>query len=161
MNTEIIGIVVQVILMVVLSYPLGKYIARVYQGKKVWTDFMKPIEGWIFRLSGIHPDKEMNWKQFLRALLTVNLGYGAAYLARLVASESGWQFGTKCSPGFQHLHFVYGKLQRTALQWRKQLNLFYSALRYYAVPIPNCCYRYGCHGRSHESFRRKDHTNYR
>lgn len=73
MNTEIIGIVAQVILMVVLSYPLGKYIARVYQGKKVWTDFMKPIEGWIFRLSGIHSDEEMNWKQFLRALLTVNL----------------------------------------------------------------------------------------
>lgn len=73
MNTEIIGIVAQVVLMVVLSYPLGKYIARVYHGKKVWTDFMKPIEGWIFRLSGIHPDEEMNWKQFLRVLLTVNL----------------------------------------------------------------------------------------
>lgn len=73
MNTEIIGIVAQVVLMVVLSYPLGKYIARVYRGKKVWTDFMKPIEGWIFRLSGIHPDEETNWKQFLRALLTVNL----------------------------------------------------------------------------------------
>ena len=73
MNTEIIGIVAQVVLMVVLSYPLGKYIARVYRGKKVWTDFMKPIEGWIFRLSGIDPDEEMNWKQFLRALLTVNL----------------------------------------------------------------------------------------
>lgn len=43
MNTEIIGIVAQVVLMVVLSYPLGKYIARVYRGKKVWTDFMKPI----------------------------------------------------------------------------------------------------------------------
>lgn len=35
MNTEIIGIVAQVVLMVVLSYPLGKYIARVYRGKKV------------------------------------------------------------------------------------------------------------------------------
>ena len=34
MNTEIIGIVAQVVLMVVLSYPLGKYIARVYQGRK-------------------------------------------------------------------------------------------------------------------------------
>lgn len=34
---------------------------------------MKPIEGWFFRLSGIHLDEEMNWKQFLRALLTVNL----------------------------------------------------------------------------------------
>ena len=76
MNTEIIGIVAQVVLMVVLSYPLGKYIARVYRGKKVWTDFMKPIEGWIFRLSGIHPD-EMNWKQFLRALLTVNICFGS------------------------------------------------------------------------------------
>lgn len=28
MNTEIIGIVAQVVLMVVLSYPLGKYIIR-------------------------------------------------------------------------------------------------------------------------------------
>ena len=37
MNTEIIGIVAQVVLMVVLSYPLGKYIARVYRGKKVWA----------------------------------------------------------------------------------------------------------------------------
>ena len=36
MNTEIIGIVAQVVLMVVLSYPLGKYIARVYRGKKAW-----------------------------------------------------------------------------------------------------------------------------
>lgn len=34
MNTEIIGIVAQVVLMVVLSYPLGKYIARVYRGKR-------------------------------------------------------------------------------------------------------------------------------
>ena len=119
MNTEIIGIVAQVVLMVVLSYPLGKYIARVYQGKKVWTDFMKPIEGWIFRLSGIHPDEEMNWKQFLRTLLTVNLFWFIWGMVLLTLQgwlpESGWQFGTKCSPGFQHLHFVYGKLQRTAL----------------------------------------------
>ena len=120
MNTEIIGIVAQVVLMVVLSYPLGKYIARVYRGKKVWTDFMKPIEGWIFRLSGIHPELETILESIThRESVLVHLGYGVAYLARLVASESGWQFGTKCSPGFQHLHFVYGKLQRTALQWRK------------------------------------------
>ena len=44
MNTERIGIAAQVVLMVVLSYPLGKYIARLYQGKNVWTDFLKPIE---------------------------------------------------------------------------------------------------------------------
>jgi potassium-transporting ATPase potassium-binding subunit len=73
MNTEILGIIAQIVLMVVLSYPLGKYIAKVYKGNKVWSDFMKPIERTIFRLSGINPNEEMNWKQFLRALLVVNL----------------------------------------------------------------------------------------
>lgn len=73
MNTEILGVIVQVVLMVAISYPLGKYIAKVFKGEKTWMDFMKPIERWIFKLSGIHPEKEMNWKQFLKALLTVNL----------------------------------------------------------------------------------------
>jgi K+-transporting ATPase ATPase A chain len=73
MNTEIIGVVAQVVLMVVLSYPLGKYIARVYKGEKTWFDFLRPVERMMFRLSGINPGEEMNWKQFLRALLTVNL----------------------------------------------------------------------------------------
>ena len=73
MNTEILGVIVQIVLMVAISYPLGKYIAKVFKGEKTWLDFMKPIERWIFKLSGIHPEKEMNWKQFLKALLTVNL----------------------------------------------------------------------------------------
>ena len=73
MNTEILGVVAQLILLVALSYPLGKYIAKVYKGKKVWTDFMKPVENLIYKFSGIHPEEEMNWKQFLKALLAVNL----------------------------------------------------------------------------------------
>ena len=73
MNTEIWGVVVQIILMVVLSYPLGKYIAKVYKGEHSILDFMKPVEKFIYRLSGVNPDIEMNWKQFLRTLLVVNL----------------------------------------------------------------------------------------
>ena len=34
MNTEILGVVVQIALMVILAYPLGKYIAKVYKGEK-------------------------------------------------------------------------------------------------------------------------------
>ena len=34
---------------------------------------MKPVERWMYRLSGVNPDEEMDWKQFLRALLVVNL----------------------------------------------------------------------------------------
>ena len=31
MNTEILGVVAQVALMVILAYPLGRYIAKVYR----------------------------------------------------------------------------------------------------------------------------------
>lgn len=72
MNTETLGVIAQIVLMIALSYPLGKYIAKVYKGKKVWSDFMKPVENVIFRFSGINPKEEMNWKQFLRAMLVVN-----------------------------------------------------------------------------------------
>lgn len=73
MDNEILGVVAQVVLAILMAYPLGKYIAKVYKGKKSCLDFMKPVERWMFRLSGIDPEREMNWKQFLRALLTVNL----------------------------------------------------------------------------------------
>lgn len=73
MNTEILGVIAQIVLMVAISYPLGKYIAKVYKGEKTWSDFMKPIERLIYKLGGVNPDEEMNWKQFLRALLIINL----------------------------------------------------------------------------------------
>ena len=44
MNTEILGVVVQIALMVILAYPLGKYIAKVYKGEKTWSDFMAPVK---------------------------------------------------------------------------------------------------------------------
>ena len=85
MNTEILGVIAQIVLLVGLSYPLGKYIAKVYKGKKVWTDFLKPVEKFIYKFSGINPDEEMNWKQFLRALLMVNLFWFVWGMVLLVA----------------------------------------------------------------------------
>ena len=34
MNTEISGVVLQLALLIALSYPLGRYIAKVYKGEK-------------------------------------------------------------------------------------------------------------------------------
>lgn len=73
MNTEILGVVLQWVLLVLICYPLGRYIAKVYKGERTWLDFMAPVEKRIYKICGINPDKEMNWKQFLKALLTVNL----------------------------------------------------------------------------------------
>ena len=92
MNTEILGVALQVILMVVLAYPLGKYIAKVYKGQKTWSDFMKPVERLIFKVSGINPQEEMNWKQFLKALLILNafwFVWGMVLLGRRTCREGG------------------------------------------------------------------------
>ncbi len=85
MNTEILGIVIQIVLLIALSYPLGKYIAKVYKGESTCLDFLKPVERWMFKLSGINPNEEMNWKQFLRALLVVNLFWFVWGMVLLVA----------------------------------------------------------------------------
>lgn len=62
----------QILLVVVFSYPLGRYIAKVYKGEKTGSDFMKPIERMIFKVAGIDPTQEMSWKQFLKTLLLLN-----------------------------------------------------------------------------------------
>jgi K+-transporting ATPase ATPase A chain len=73
MNTELFGIIASFVLMLVIGIPLGKYLAKMFAGEKVWTDFMKPLENGIYKLSGINPNEPMNWKQFLKAMMTINL----------------------------------------------------------------------------------------
>lgn len=73
MNTELLGIIATYLITLVIAIPLGLYLAKVFAGEKVWTDFLKPIETGIYKLSGINPKEEMNWKQHLKALLTINL----------------------------------------------------------------------------------------
>ncbi|MGZ3810653.1 MAG: potassium-transporting ATPase subunit KdpA [Mucilaginibacter sp.] len=72
MNTEYIGIIFMYLATIALAIPLGKYIARVFKGEKTWLDFMAPLERLIFKFSGIDAKKEMNWKQHLKVLLTIN-----------------------------------------------------------------------------------------
>jgi K+-transporting ATPase ATPase A chain len=73
MNTELFGIIASFALMLVIGIPLGKYLAKMFAGEKVWTDFMKPLENGIYKLSGINPNEPMNWKQFLKAMMYINL----------------------------------------------------------------------------------------
>lgn len=73
MNTELFGIIASFALMLVIGIPLGKYLAKMFAGEKVWTDFMKPVENGIYKLSGINPNEPMDWKQFLKAMMCINL----------------------------------------------------------------------------------------
>ena len=73
MSTEMSGVIITLLLTLVIAFPLGKYIARIFNGEKTPLDFMKPFEQLIYRICGIDATKEMNWKQHMAALLTINL----------------------------------------------------------------------------------------
>lgn len=68
-------------LLVALAKPLGLYMARVYEGKPCGTD---RVLGWcerlFYRLAGVNPTSEMNWKSYALAMLLFNaLGLFVVY----------------------------------------------------------------------------------
>ncbi|MDR2235591.1 MAG: potassium-transporting ATPase subunit KdpA [Chryseobacterium sp.] len=74
MNTEISGIIAMFAITLVIGLFLGKYIANVYGYKKTFLDpVFEPIEKLIYKISGIDPRRQMNWKQNMYAMLTINL----------------------------------------------------------------------------------------
>jgi K+-transporting ATPase ATPase A chain len=74
MNTEILGIIAMFAITLVIGIFLGKYIANVYGYKKTFLDpVFEPIEKVIYKVSGINPARQMNWKQNMYAMLAINL----------------------------------------------------------------------------------------
>jgi K+-transporting ATPase A subunit len=105
MNTELIGVVITFLVTVVLAFPLGRYIAKVFKGERTIMDFLSPSK-LIFRICGIDPTKKMNWKEFLKAMLTIN-SCGSCMLLyvhfpRQAAAEPGRQSEHDAGPGIQY-----------------------------------------------------------
>src|ERR1035437_4972571 len=89
MNTEILGIILTYGLLLAMAIPLGRYIGKVYEGDKTWPDkIFNPLDKMFFKLGGIDPKREMNWKQHLVALLTINLVW--FLLSMFILMNMGW-----------------------------------------------------------------------
>ncbi len=73
MTSPLLGIALIFLVTLVLALPLGRLLARVFQGEKNVLDFMAPVERGLFRLAGIDPSREMTWQQHMLALLAINL----------------------------------------------------------------------------------------
>lgn len=86
-TADFIQIAIYVGLLVVLAPLLGKYMARVFTGKK---HFMLPALGWLERLCyrtiGVDSNKEQDWKSYLWALLLFNL-FGFIFLFVLLMCQ--------------------------------------------------------------------------
>jgi len=54
--------------------PLGRFIARILEGKPApWARLTAPVEGLLYRLAGVNPGEETGWKRFAVAALLFNL----------------------------------------------------------------------------------------
>jgi len=89
MQLDILSILFMFGAALAIGIPLGKYMARVYAGEKTLLDpVMNPLEKILYRLSGIDPNSEMNWKQHMAAMLMINLIW--FLLGMFVLMNQGW-----------------------------------------------------------------------
>ncbi|MEW6714063.1 MAG: potassium-transporting ATPase subunit KdpA [Nitrospirota bacterium] len=79
---NIIQIVLYFSALLVLAKPLGLYMALVYENQPFLLDrVLGPVERIFYRLCGIRPDEEMDWKKYTLAVMVFNLaGLFVVYL---------------------------------------------------------------------------------
>ena len=66
-------IALYLLVLLLLVKPLGAYMARVYQGERVFlTPAVGRVERFIYRVAGVHSDEEMNWKTYAIVMLLFN-----------------------------------------------------------------------------------------
>ncbi|WP_379963584.1 potassium-transporting ATPase subunit KdpA [Epilithonimonas sp. UC225_85] len=89
MNTEILGIILMFALVVLLAIPLGRYIGKIFSNEKTWLDkILNPVDKLFYKFAGIDSTTEMNWKQHLVALLTINFFW--FLIAIFVLTNMSW-----------------------------------------------------------------------
>ncbi|MFL6196798.1 MAG: potassium-transporting ATPase subunit KdpA [Thermoanaerobaculia bacterium] len=74
-------------LLAAVAKPLGSYMARVYEGRPAWGlgRVLSPVERLIYRLCGVQPEAEMDWKGYALAVLLFSaVGMIALYILQRV-----------------------------------------------------------------------------
>lgn len=64
-----------------LGWPIGVYMSRVWNGERTWLDpVLKPVEGLLYKASGVDPSRSQGWLGYAGALLAFNAaGFFALY----------------------------------------------------------------------------------
>ena len=74
MGTELVAVVFTIVLTVLTSIPLGRYMARVFQGERTVLDpVFVPIERLVLKVAGVDGEAGQDWKQYSRSLLLSNV----------------------------------------------------------------------------------------
>ncbi|HEX3467162.1 MAG TPA: potassium-transporting ATPase subunit KdpA [Candidatus Elarobacter sp.] len=75
-------------LVCLLVKPLGAYMARVFEGERVWlTPVAAPLERAVYRLARIRPEREMSWQGYAFTVMAFSL-VGFLYLYGLLRLQA-------------------------------------------------------------------------
>ena len=93
-------------ILVAVSAPLGRYMARVYEGRLVRLDrAWGAPERWIYRFCRIDPSTEMSWRTYALAAVSFN-GVGLLVLTALALAQGILPANPRALPGLSwHLAF--------------------------------------------------------
>ncbi|QIB33156.1 potassium-transporting ATPase subunit KdpA [Ancylobacter pratisalsi] len=84
MAPDILQFVLYAALVTALAWPLGLYLARVFEGGSTWlSPVLAPVERGFFALAGIRPDQSQHWTRYALSVLTFSLGSWALLYAIL------------------------------------------------------------------------------
>ena len=85
-NYSFLQLIIYMATLLLLARPLGTYMAKVYQGEHIFLDrVLAPVERTLYRISGINPHIEMDWKVYALAMLIFNvLGLFIVYILQRV-----------------------------------------------------------------------------
>src|SRR5580658_8124074 len=135
-----------------VALPLGRYMAKVYQGRPTILDpVFLPVERVIYRILGVNPRRSMGWKEYYVSLLAINLAAFVFLYILLVDQQSlplnalgapnmEWTLGFHTSASFltntDYQHYS-GESQVSLLTRRLglQMMFFFSAATGLAVVV--------------------------
>src|SRR4029077_11232482 len=80
------------VILTVLAFPLGHYMARVYTGERV---FLSPIfagpERFLYRVLRVDPERPQDWKTYAKSLIVFSLA-GWLLLYLILRTQTLWEF---------------------------------------------------------------------
>jgi len=86
-----------IVVLLALAVPVAGYLTRVLDGRSRVVRLFAPVENFLYRIAGVDPQTEMDWKHYALATISFNV-LGAVFLYVLLRIQ-GWLPGNPQSFG--------------------------------------------------------------
>ena len=104
--------------LLLFALPLGRYMYGVYERPETLPRPLRAVEGFVCRLAGVDPDRDMSWKEYAACLLFFNL-FGFLAVFALMMGQTALPLNPEQLPGASwHLAFNTAVSFMTNTNWQ-------------------------------------------